>query len=374
MTFYKLTRRAMLTAIAGGAATAVTVSGRTAYAGNSPKIVFGTIPITPLIGSYVGTVDYFKDEGLEVEITRFNNFAPILQAMAAGNLIAADIGIVASIIALSRGLPIIAPFLSAFNTPSHPLERIMVLPNSPIRTLDDLKGKKLAFLGRGTVPDMMLGALPKKTKIRKEDIELVPLPAPNMPDALAQGLVDAIFAIPPADTVAERKYHARTIANATELVPYAGLSTVVVRRDFAENNPEAAQKLYRALIRFCRWIDDNPSDAREAAARNLGLPTDLAAQMRIPPFSRNGLPVMPSVWNLYAMMVEANTIERHPDPASLFNAGIIEPTKHIVLPVVEKLGLQSDPDMQAMLTGDYPFLTEPPQNYSAGWEQRLPKS
>jgi hypothetical protein len=30
----------------------------------------------------------------------------------------------------------------------------MVLPDSPIETLDDLKGKKLAFLGPGTVPNM----------------------------------------------------------------------------------------------------------------------------------------------------------------------------------------------------------------------------
>jgi ABC-type nitrate/sulfonate/bicarbonate transport system substrate-binding protein len=90
---------------------------------------------------------------------------------------------------------------------------------------------------------MLLNGLPKKTKISKQDIKLVPMLAPNMPDALAQGLVDAIFAIPPAGTVAERKYHARTIANATELVTYAGLSTFALRRDFADANPETARKL-----------------------------------------------------------------------------------------------------------------------------------
>ena len=36
----------------------------------------------------------------------------------------------------------------------------MVLPNSPIKTLDDLKGKKLGFQGSGSVPDLLLGALP----------------------------------------------------------------------------------------------------------------------------------------------------------------------------------------------------------------------
>ena len=98
-----------------------------------------------------------------VELTRFNNFAPILQGMATGSVVVGDIGVAPSIIGIARTLPMLAPFLSSFVTPRHPLERIMVLPNSPIKTLNDLKGKRLAFLGPGTVPDMLLDALPKKT-------------------------------------------------------------------------------------------------------------------------------------------------------------------------------------------------------------------
>ena len=338
------------------------------------KIVLGTIPINPAVQSYFGEVDFFKEEGLTVELTRFNNFAPILQAITAGSLVVGEIGVAPSIIALTRGIPLIAPFLSAFSTPSHPVERIMVMQDSPIKTLDDLKGKKLAFLGPGTVPDMFLSALPKRTKIRKEDIDLVPMPAPNMPDALAQGLVDAIFAIPPADTAAEQKYKVRTVANATDLVPYTGLSTYVLRRDFAEANPEAAKKLLRANIRFDRWIDDNPADARSALAKNLGLPKELAAQSRIPLFSRNGLPVMPNVWHLYEMLVLVKTIDPHPDPAKLFNEAIVEPTKRFTLPAVEELGLQPDPEIEAMLKGDYPFLPKPVESYYADWERRLLKT
>ncbi len=369
------TRRSALKLIASGGAGYVAASTalRRASAQKSPKIVLGTLPIDPAIASYIGEVDFFKDEGLTVEITRFQNFAPIAQGMAAGSVVAGEMGVAPSIIVLTRGLPLIAPFLCAFSTPNHPFERIMVLPDSPIKTLDDLKGKKLAFLGAGTVPDILLNGLPKKTKIRKQDIKLVPMPAPNMPDALAQGLVDAIFAIPPADTVAERKYHARTIANATELVPYAGLSTFALRRDFADANPETARKLFRACIRFTHWIDDNPVDARKVVAKNLGLPSELAAHMRIPLFARNGLPVMPNVWNLYEMLVQAKTIDPHPDPVRLFNETIVEPTKRFVLPVAEELGLQPDPEIANMLKGDYPFLPKPAASYYADWERRLLK-
>ena len=336
------------------------------------KIVLGTLPIPGIVSS-IGQVDFFKEEGLTLELTRFNNFAPVLQAMTTGSVVAGEFGVAGSIIGITRGLPLIAPFLAGFSTPGHPFERIMVLQDSPIKTLDDLKGKKLAFLGPGTVPDMFLGALPKRTKIRKEEIDLVPMPAPNMPDVLAQGLVDAIFAIPPADTVAEQKYKARTVANATELVSYTGLGTFAVKREFAEAHPEATKKLLRACIRFNRWIDDNPADARKVMAENLGLPEQLGAQSRIPLYSRNGLPVLPNVWHLYEMMVQVKTIDPHPDPAKLFNDTIVEPTKRLTLPAAEELGLQHDPEIERMLKGDYPFLPKPVESYYADWERRLLK-
>ena len=347
--------------------------GLSASARVPEKIVVGTLPI-PVIVSSIGDVDYFRDEGLTIELSRFNNFAPVLQAMTTSSVAAGEFGVAGSIIGLSRGLPLIVPFLAGFSTPSHPFERIMVLQNSPIKTLDDLKGKKLAFLGPGTVPDMFLGALAKRTKIRKEDIELVPMPAPNMPDALAQRQVDAIFAIPPADTVAERKYDARTVANATELVPYVGLGTFGLRREFAEDNPDAAKKLYRACILFARWIDDHPLDNRRVVGKNLSLPAELAMHMRVSLYSRNGLPVMPNVWHLYEMLVEVKTIDPHPDPAKLFNDGIVEPTKRFTFPVVEELGLQPDPEIEKMLKGDFPFLPKPVESYYADWERRLLKT
>lgn len=370
------TRRSVIKTITlCGASLAATASPpRRSSAQSTLKIVLGTLPISPGLANYIGEVDFFRDEGLTVEPVRFQNFAPIVQGMATGSIAAGEIGVAPSIIGLVRGLPLIAPFLGGFATPDHPFERIMVLPDSAIRTLDDLKGEKLAFLGPGTVPDMLLDALPKRAKISKADIKLVPMPAPNMPDALARGLVDAIFAIPPADTVAERKYKARTIANATELVPYAGLGTLVLRRDFADSNPEAARKLYRACIRFARWIDDNSAEARKVVAMNLGLPADLAGPMRIPLFARNGLPVMPNVWNLYEILVKSKTIDPHPNPAGLFNEAIVEPTKRFTLPGSKELGLEPDPEIDNMLRGDYPFLPKPTANYYADWERRLFKN
>jgi hypothetical protein len=80
---------------------------------------------------------------------------------------------------------------------------------------------------------------------------------------------------------------------------------------------------------------------------------------------------MPNVWHLYEMMVQVKTIDPHAYPAKLFNDGIVEPAKRLTLPAVEELGPQPDPDMEAMLKGDYPFLPKPVESYYADWERRL---
>jgi sulfonate transport system substrate-binding protein len=368
-------RRAALRMMAAGGAglLASSVAAQRAAAQSLTKVVIGRARVNAVVNNYVGEIDFFRDGGLDIERVHVDNPGQLFQAMAAGNIVAGEVGLAPGIIALTRGLPFIAPFLGSCSTPERPYERIMVLPNSPIRTLDDLRGKKLAFQGPGTVPDMLLGALPRRSKISKADIDLVPLPPPNQPDALGQGLVDAIFAIPPADTVAERKYSARTVADATELVPYSGLSTFIFRREFAEKEPETVGKLLAAAIRFERWIDDNPDAARSAMAKNLNLPEDLAAHARLPVFARNGLPVMPNVWHVYQMLVEAKTIDPHPDPAKLFNDAIVEPVKRFTLPVVEKLGVEPDPVIEKMLIAEYPLLPKPDDTYYADWERRLLK-
>jgi len=370
-----LTRRSALKSIAAGAVSGLSVwlpmRGLRAQSGTALK--FGRVPVNALVSNYIGEVDFFREEGVPLELVRVDNPGQLFQAMTAGDLAVGEIGLGPSLIAAIRGLPLIAPFLGSMSTPDHPFERIMVLQDSPIKTLDDLKGKRLGYQGPGSVPDLLLSALPRKSKISKTDIQLLQLPPPSQPDALGQKLVDAIFSTPPVDTVAELKYGARTLANATDLVPYSGLGTLVVRRDFAEQHPDAVKKVLTAAIRFSRWIDDNPVKARLAMGKNLGLPDDIPVHSRLPLFARNGLSVMPNVWQVYQMLVDAKTVDPAPDPEKVINTAIVEPTERFTLPAVTVLGMQPDPAIEQMTTGEYPLLAKPNASYYADWERRMLK-
>lgn len=79
MDIISMTRRTALERGAKGALALLTVSitarslGLPAVAQVPQKFVIGSQPINPLICSYIGAVDFFKDEGLSAEVTRFQN-------------------------------------------------------------------------------------------------------------------------------------------------------------------------------------------------------------------------------------------------------------------------------------------------------------
>jgi ABC-type nitrate/sulfonate/bicarbonate transport system substrate-binding protein len=335
------------------------------------KIVIGTLPFNTEVTAYIGNVDYFKEEGLAVELFHGSDGPSVIQALVGGSLPLGDVGVGPAIIASARGLPLLYPALGAIGTPQHPLSRIMVREDSPIVEVPQLRGKKLALHRRGTIEDVSLAALKKTHGIGHEDLEIVVLPSPNQPQALAQGLVDAIYALPPADAAAEQRFHARTLINTAEFIPYIGYGTLAMRRDFVDAYPDAAKKVMKAWLRFCRWIDDHAEAARGVSNASLAIDEDLRAKLRIAYFARNALPVMPNLWHIYEMLVAGKALDAVSDPATLFEEAVIEPTRRITLPALAELGWDKDPVVQDMLRASYPLLAKPPEAYYAEWEKKL---
>jgi NitT/TauT family transport system substrate-binding protein len=360
---------------AGGGAFAVTISARAlclspAIAKVPERIVLGQVPFNTVVSLYRSAeVDYFKEEGLSIEYTMAVGGPALVQALAAGSIPAADIGVAPALIAAARKLPLISPALAGIGTPKQPFTRIMVREDSPIRSVTDLKGKRLAVHQRGAMEDLTLPALKASRGIGVEDLEIALVPAPNQPQALAAKQVDAIFVNPPVDAVAERKFKARTLINVAEYVPYIGYNTFTFRQDFVETYPDAAKSLMKAWIRTCRWIDDNQLKAQAIMGSSLGIDEELRPHVRLPYFARNGLAVLPNVWNIYHMLVANKVLDGVDDPAKLIEQSVIEPVRRIGLPALEAVGQQVDPEVAAMLRAHFPFLPKPTEAYHTDWER-----
>src|SRR5690606_1521818 len=105
------------------------------------------------------------------------------------------------------------------------------------------------------------------------DIEIVVLPPPLLPDALASGAIDGYCVGEPWNSVAVAAGAGR-IATVKAAIWWSSPEKVLgVRQDWAEARPEALAALLRALYRSALWCGEASSTAGAAAV--LGQPYDL---------------------------------------------------------------------------------------------------
>ena len=116
-------------------------------------------------------------------------------------------------------------------------------------------------------------------------IDVVTLPPPQMPDALARGELDGFCAGEPWGAQAEAIGAGRRVIRSGQLWPGHPEKVLACRRDFAALQPEVALALTTTVLEACRWLDDPAHHADVVAwlaePDAIGLPADrIAACLR----------------------------------------------------------------------------------------------
>lgn len=167
-----------------------------------------------------------------------------------------DIGSSAGLAALlskANGNPIRAPYI--FSRPEW--TALVVRKDSPIRTLQDLKGKKVAAT-KGTDPYLFLLRALQTVRLRRSDIEHVALQHADGRAALEQGRVDAWAGLDPLMAASELDAGSRLIYRNVAFNTYGFLN---VRQDFIQQRPAELKRVIAGYERARRWILANTSDA-----------------------------------------------------------------------------------------------------------------
>jgi len=114
-------------------------------------------------------------------------------------------------------------------------EAILVQKDSPIRTVADLKGKKIG-LNKGSNVHYLLVRVLDKAGLKYTDVELVFLPPADGRAAFEKGAIDAWVIWEPYRTAAEMSLDARSLADGTGLV--SNNDFFFVARPFAQAHPQ----------------------------------------------------------------------------------------------------------------------------------------
>lgn len=231
-----------------GAAVKVIRIGAPAISGDTQGI-WGVVGIARSKG---WLQEAFAKDGIKVEFPGFKGGGPMVgQALANGQIEFAGNGDMISLIGKSSGIK------SRLILPSGRLENayLLVKPDSPIHSIADLRGKKVAYF-KGNYIQLQVIRILADSSLKESDIQNISLLGPPAGNALLNGSVDAVFSGSEGLALVD-KGQARiaysTIGQSARLTAQAGL---LVREDFEQAHPELVQRLVDVLVRTAVWASD----------------------------------------------------------------------------------------------------------------------
>jgi sulfonate transport system substrate-binding protein len=209
--------------------------------------------------------DAFKPLGVEVRWIDFQFGPPLLEAINAGSVDFGFVGDAPPIFAQAGGAGIryVAAVKSDGNT-----QAIIVPRDSPIKTLADLRGKRVAF-GKGSSAHNLLVAALEKAGLTWSDITPAPLAPADATAAFVKGSVDAWSIWDPYLALAELKEHARVIAFDKDV--HKPNAFYIAGADFVKKYPELVARLNAVFASEGRWADDHHEEVAQAQAQATGV-------------------------------------------------------------------------------------------------------
>lgn len=161
---------------------------------------------------------------------------------------------------------------------------LVVGKDSPIKSLKDLKGKKIAAT-KGTDPYLFTLQALNTVGLGKNDVQLVHLQHPDGKTALERGQVDAWAGLDPLMASAQLQSGARQLYRNVDFNSYSVLS---VKEDFANQNPDTVKLVISAYEQARKWARANPEKLAELLAHESKLPIDVARlQLKRTNFDQN---------------------------------------------------------------------------------------
>ncbi|MBB3319618.1 NitT/TauT family transport system substrate-binding protein [Rhizobium sp. BK181] len=213
--------------------------------------------------------DLFKKANLEnVELVNFTEDKDINAALASGQLDAANIATHTAMGMVAAGLPVKIVSLLDFS-----LKADAILAGSDVKSVADLKGKKIAF-EEGTTSDILLNYALASNGMTIKDIERVPMPAADAGTALIAGQVPvAVTYEPYISTALAQDKNIQLLFEAGK-DPGLVSDVLVVREEVLKERPGQVLAMIKAWDAALADYKANTEEDRAIIAKAVGASPD----------------------------------------------------------------------------------------------------
>lgn len=252
-------------------AAAAVLSPCTARAANGLSVTEYGVAATALPWGVARDQGLFKKNGLDFDgIISSHGGGTAVRNMTASGLPFGEIATSAAIAAAQTGLDIV--FVYSANNNAGDMSW-MVLPSSPVKTLADLKGRKVGFTNPHSTTELFIRIALHQAGLDKE---VTALPTGGVAAGLtmvSQGVIDSSAADEPA-FLPEGKF--RQLFYVRDHIPNITWTVGITTRKYATAHPDMVRKLVLARRQAVDFIAARPDEAAMTYAKDWQIAPDQA--------------------------------------------------------------------------------------------------
>jgi sulfonate transport system substrate-binding protein len=211
---------------------------------------------------------HFAPQGIAVKWIEFSSGPPMLEAMNVGSVDYGAVGDSPPIFAQSAG----AAIVYAAGQPITNGQGILVQKDSPIRSIADLKGKRIGFTKGSSAHNIVVQTL-EKAGLTYGDITPVYLTPPDAGPAFANGSIDAWSIWDPYFAIGEIKQNGRILINASDIVRTN--SFYIANREFAKSHGPLLQQIIDVTSSSAKWAEAHRDEVAKSLSAVTGIPLDI---------------------------------------------------------------------------------------------------
>ncbi len=211
---------------------------------------------------------HFTPQGIDVKWVEFSSGPPMMEAMNVGSVDYGAVGDSPPVFAQAAG----AAIVYAAGQPITNGQGILVPKDSSIRSIADLKGKRIGFTKGSSAHNVVVQTL-EKAGLTYADITPVYLTPPDAGPAFANGSIEAWAIWDPYFAIGETKQNGRILINAREVTRTN--SFYIANRDFAKNHGAVLQQIIDVTSAAAAWAEQHRDEVAKSLAAVTGIPLDI---------------------------------------------------------------------------------------------------
>ena len=229
-------------------------AGQSLTVGYLPVTCHLTCPVTDFASKTTSSNTNFNSQ-------RYSDFPTVVSALEAKQIQATFMIVPLAMKLREDGVPVKICYLGHRDG-----SQIIIAKNNKAKSLRDLKGKTFAIPSEYSNQNLVLHKLMEDQGMKKEDINFVVLPPPDMPTSLASGAIDGYFVGEPFCAKAEVEGVGRVLYLASDIWPNFISCALVVHEDLIKERPEIVRDLVRGIAESGEWVETHRAEAAKIAA------------------------------------------------------------------------------------------------------------